>query len=108
LTFTKKLVHEPSASCYQGGCRRSECRELHRYKERARRAAIIKVRDEFQRRYPTGRYVSPFVPKHGTRHGYDYYGCRCYECVNAANAARKKYTGGKGKEHTLVHEHAAQ
>ena len=61
-----------------GRCHCDECREAHRVRTAQTRAYL-------KRHHPTP------VRAHGTRNGYDHYGCRCNRCVAAHLAAYEDY-----------------
>lgn len=68
------------------------CRKCKRSKERAyRKAHRAKMSAlyaaERARARATG--LDPDDPRHGTKNGYGYYGCRCVECVDANSTAAR-------------------
>ncbi len=84
-------AHNPSHSRYVHGCPCDECRAAHaKYK----RGKLWERMNE--RVLVDGRLVHPRAP-HGTRSGYQNWGCRCVPCTRAnteAMAARRERLRG--------------
>lgn len=90
-------------SGYAGGCRCDVCRTAKADYMRARRAEGRRRAQELTsapsgkrpNRYTAfapgaSRYVAP-IDKHGTRFGYEEWGCRCADCTLARTASDARY-----------------
>lgn len=76
-----------------GDCRCDECRESHRVRTAEVRAAV--------------KGLCP-ADQHGTRNGYDHYGCRCRPCVAAHNAARDEHLERTSYRHGTYSAYASR
>lgn len=70
--------HTGSYASYSNGCRCEPCREAKREYTVAIRAARVGM-------------LAPDDPRHGTRHAYNHFRCRCDRCRKARSADSAEY-----------------
>lgn len=73
--------HGRTSTGYRYGCRCEKC-------VAAMRAYLNEWRHRTGRHKPRAQYLAEIAPEHGTESRYK--SCRCSECRDAANAARRK------------------